>query len=587
MALVATCMRTVVLSLIASTFFSAYVSGFAFGFTHSIAREGNSVIGSPRIDRIDRVSPDYDCYSVIQPEPIRATDRPRVNEGELQTIKAAIVANWADTARMDAVAFYTTPDCREDTKALIVRWFTNMDIPQIAYLAAGFERKLIPKALSAYRPIVIPPGPAPEDDYALARIDFEEAVLRNPGLMKPGSVFVPARARLPTTYCSGLIRYVKFGEKTVAALGGLAKEYFQENPNAIEVPDNQDDENWPKLQDEFNKQLKHMLTSAPIGYGQPHTAQTTYNPGVFGCNSLRKEAYIDPREPGPINRNDMLRQFQDVVQQDEVILEPDQLGVLQGSVQEKIGQLQDKRITGSLIGTDDPGAFSTTVGPAVSDTTYDLPRDRSDQSRGSTGGRAGFRARRRNDKQSASEIGLDDENEGSIGITPTKVRLGEGSRGPDVRRLSDTGSLQNIGLQDRTASRETDMYKTDIVGAPGGQEWSTRIYNSLFPKDGKTEMERLNNMVDQLRQNLIPLPFSGLSLTGSQNGGTNGRMGLKIPIPIYRRPAQLDIEIPALQDVQDVQNAVNPSVQPSFIADLDEIWREYGGREPPVPGGRY
>lgn len=79
---------------------------------------------------------------------------------------------------MDAVAFYTTPDSREDSKALIVRWFTDMKLPRMSYLAAGFERERIPKRLTAYKLIIIPPGSASEEDYALASVDFEAAVLQ-------------------------------------------------------------------------------------------------------------------------------------------------------------------------------------------------------------------------------------------------------------------------------------------------------------------------------------------------------------------------------------------------------------------------
>lgn len=59
--------------------------------------------------------------------------------------------------------------------------------------------------------------------------------------MKPGSVFSPRTFLRPsTTYCDGLILYASFGESTIRALGGIAKEYFQNHPDAVEVPEDQD-----------------------------------------------------------------------------------------------------------------------------------------------------------------------------------------------------------------------------------------------------------------------------------------------------------------------------------------------------------
>ncbi|KAK6507140.1 hypothetical protein TWF481_005589 [Arthrobotrys musiformis] len=592
------------LSVAILTIFSTSVSAFGFGLTHTVSRNG-ILVEVPRIDRLDRVSPDNNCYSVIQPEPIRSTDGSHVNEGDPQAVKAAVVANWVDTAQMDAVAFYTTPDCREDSKALIVRWFSNMALPQMVYLAAGYAGNRVPRRLVAYKPIVIPPGPAPEEDYKLASADFESAVLLNPGLLKPGSVFAPSTSRRPSaTYCSGLVRYTAFGEREIRALGGIAKGYFQNNPDSNAIPAELDSASWSKLEEEFGNQLNQLLTGVTSSEDQLRSARNIYMPGRFGCNALSKQAYIDPRaplKPAAIEEED------EVVQLDEVIIDSDQVNAGQGNAEEKI--IQEKQITESILEADDLGTTATTGQGLTGQTISDLssrerfPISASSQSQFSegqgavvAGGRRKLRAqraqevqRRRQGRTDTVPEAIPQENQSAdemdIEVGPTKVQLTEGSEGIRVRPVGNENSPENAAYQDLVASRQNDpVYgPIDRIAALQGQNWDGRGLNSLSREDSGS-LETLRNLVSGLGQK-----FSALNLAAAFSGGVPvgrdenyQRQGVRIPTPRYLQAQGNNIDIPALQNVQNDVNAA--SQQPSeFLRGLNELWLEYGGREPPIP----
>ncbi|KAK6521369.1 hypothetical protein TWF506_001590 [Arthrobotrys conoides] len=614
--------HSIVLSVLTLTIFSTSVSAFAFGFAPAKPGNGRLANRNTRVDRIDRVSADYDCYSLIQPEPIRSTDRPQVNAGELQAVEAIIAANWASTAQMDAVAFYTTPDCREDSKALIVRWFNDKTLPQMSYLAAGFEGNRIPKRLTAYRPILIPPGPASEEDYELASVDFETAVLQNPGLMKPGSVFAPRTTRRTSvTYCNGLIRFAAFGEKSIRALGGIAKEYFQEHPDAIEVPDNQHfadwlpkrEADWPELEELFDKQLQQLLTGVTSPQPRARAGEVILTPGSFRCNRLEKRAYIDTRpvSTGINMLGNPIEEETEVVQHDEVVLDSDQTNLTsaqRGTGRNNLQDEDDVQYGDFRIPTD-----SESSEQAVSDTIFGSSRERPEglnvnpntgsmvlesvtatatsqgqRSEGQrrVGGRMGLRAKRqkeaelaRSRPQTETEVNPEGQNADlDTDVAPVKVQVSQGNLdngGFNVRRLDGSNAPTNSEYEDLRASQQRDN-NLDPNDPRQKQILSVEDIDGLPPGGGTgADINRLRELVNLLKQRYFPsVPH-------------------EIRIPVPRRPQEADRQIPPLaQDIQipplaqSIQNSIEVSEQqPSdFLRSLNEIWQENGGQEPPLPG---
>ncbi|KAK6350906.1 hypothetical protein TWF718_004088 [Orbilia javanica] len=586
MAVRAPCKYPALLSAIMLAIFSTSVSAFVFGITQTSSVNGKDV-ENPRVDRIDKIPPNYNCYSVAQSEPIRSTDLPRVNEGAPRSVRAAVVANWVDTAQMDAVAFYTTPDCREDSKALIVRWYTNMDLPQIAYLAAGFTYNRIPRRLLAYKPIAIPPGLAPEEDYELARVDFETAILTNPGLMKPGSAFAPTTSsRSVPTYCEGLIRFAAFGDRSIRALGGISKEYFQNYPDSSAVPADLDLASWATLEGEIDNQLKQLITGVTASQGRATRSQSTYLPGNFGCNALRKEAYIDRRAvPSPA-----IEEEDEVVQHDEVILESDQPNPGQGNAEQKM--IQEKQTTDTIFGIDDSSTLATTgqgLVPTISDSSESLreqfPMPSASQDQPQIGGRRGLRAKLRERQQKSaaarnSRANRNGRDTDEADVVPTKVQLTDGDQGVKVRRLGDNGS-PNQAYEDLVASRARDPIYGPIdnlasrIGQAGG---------GFSIGDNNNGLEVLAGLIRGFQEKYFPASLTTPPARGMwAQDGNSEHPGIKIPIPRY--PQALEegpIQIPPLQGVQN--NVDVSSEQPSeFLRDLNEIWLESGGREPPLP----
>ncbi|KAF3200886.1 hypothetical protein TWF106_003108 [Orbilia oligospora] len=617
--------HSILLSVITLTTYSTSVSAFAFGFGPAQPGYGRLATQTTRVDRIDRVSPDYDCYSLIQPQAIRSTDRAQVNPGELQAVEAAITANWEDTAQMDAVAFYTTPDCREDSKALIVRWFSDKKLPQMSYLAAGFEGNRVPRRLTAYRPITIPPGPASEEDYELASVDFEVAILQNPGLMKPGSVFAPRTTRRSSvTYCDGLVRFAQFGERSIRALGGIAKEYFQNNPDAVEVPDDQDLANWPQLEQLFHKELQQLLTGAISlqNINRPRGRNAMFVPGSFNCNGLQKVAYVDHRPAlGGLAQNG-IEEETEVIQHDEVVLDSDQVNPsrirAQGNAGRNITDLEEEDDTQYGYFTIDTDSESSEQ--AASDTLLGSSRERpqgpnlnpssgtifqattapatsqgqQSEERPRMGGIRGLRAKRKKEAAARSRPGteavvnLDNEIADEAEIAPVKVLVSQGNledQGFNVRRLNDPSrSTTDPEYETLRASQQADSIfgPIDSFASRQGQTFNTQ--NQNYPPRGGvgTDLEQLRGVVNLLKQQFFPSGFPALSGSQGQSGNTD-RPKIHIPIPRYTRMQEEGVQIPLL--AQSIQNSVDTSAQqPSeFLRDLNEIWLEYGGQEPAIP----
>ncbi|KAF3275357.1 hypothetical protein TWF970_006804 [Orbilia oligospora] len=610
----------ILLSAITLTIYSTSVSAFAFGFGPAQPGYGRLATQTTRVDRIDRVSPDYDCYSLIQPQAIRSTDQAQVNPGELQAVEAAITANWADTTQMDAVAFYTTPDCREDSKALIVRWFSDKKLPQMSYLAAGFEGNRVPRRLTAYRPITIPPGPASEEDYELASVDFEAAILQNPGLMKPGSVFAPRTTRRSSvTYCDGLVRFAQFGERSIRALGGIAKEYFQNNPDAVEVPDDQDFANWPQLEQLIHKELQQLLTGATSLQNRPRSRNAVFVPGSFNCNGLQKVAYVDHRPAlGGLTQNG-IKEETEVVQHDEVVLDSGQVNPSRIRGQGNTGrniidpeEEDDTRYGDFRIDTD-----SESSERAASDMLFGSSRERpqgpnlnpgsgsivqattapatsqGQQSEGQPriGGIRGLRAKRKKEAAARSRpagtetvVNLDNEDEAEI--APMKVQVSEGNledQGFNVRRLGDLDRSADPEYELLRASQQQDNIFGPISSFASRQAQTFNTQNYNYPRRGEgTNLEQLRGVVNLLKQQFFPSGFP--ALPGSQGQSENNdRPKIHIPIPRYTRIQEEKVQIPPL--AQGIQNSVDTSAQqPSeFLRDLNEIWLEYGGQEPAIP----
>ncbi|KAK6534519.1 hypothetical protein TWF281_005834 [Arthrobotrys megalospora] len=599
--------------------FFTYASAFAFGAIRADPRHRNYV-GTIRIDRIDRVSPDYDCYSVVQTESINPTLRNVVNPtGSTATIRAAMVANWDSTAQMDAVAFYTSSDCSEDSKAMIIRWYDDMKFPQMAYLVPALtpNEYRVPIRLAAYKAVVIPPGPAPAEDYELARNDFGAAVLKNPGLLKPGSVYaLPShRGHVHETYCEGLVRKAVFGDPTIEVLGRIAQEYFRDNPDADQVPGDVDVVNWPKLKGMFEKQLAQLRTG--VTSADPHTRgrQWIYMPGVFECKEVPQEAYVDARSPIQEEEGET------VIQQGETVLDTDQIHYARGTGLEQ--STSNNQESGNLVEMEDSGTIQTTGFPrqVVSDSYPAIPgllteqfqefsmnprsfsedRDRGAITAPGTGisrslqsnngpqlsisTRRGTQEKKRKEKPGvrlkATVIPEVEDPEGQspdeIEEGPRKVNFGQGRQGFRVPPSSDSGSRSNIITEDSMVQPGIYLNPVErnliMESYPGKeQDWRSRIYNSIPIGNPGINTESMNDLVRLLKQGFGQLTREREDTREeSKEQNESGHPGVHIPIPRYT-------QWPPNQGNQEEKNQ-RPQIQGSMSIEEEE-------ERIPIPGNQ-
>ncbi|KAK6514963.1 hypothetical protein TWF506_007321 [Arthrobotrys conoides] len=135
--------------------------------------------------------------------------------GDPKSIRYLAVVNWGDTLPLEAIAFYSSTRCRENSLVMMIRFFPDEDTAQIVHLTESY----VPRNLTAWKAISIQDPDALYSNPRVAKLASS---------MIPGSVYIPVPGRAPMTadagldpegiYCTGLVHRAKFSTYSIANL---------------------------------------------------------------------------------------------------------------------------------------------------------------------------------------------------------------------------------------------------------------------------------------------------------------------------------------------------------------------------------
>ncbi|KAK6355832.1 hypothetical protein TWF718_000213 [Orbilia javanica] len=135
--------------------------------------------------------------------------------GDPTTIRYLAAVNWGDTLPLEAIAFYSTATCAENSLAMVIRFFEDEDTAQIVQLTESY----IPKKLSAWQAISISNSSAEYSNPEVSALASS---------MVPGSVLIPPRGKASLklenelntnqVYCTGLVHRAIFYSYNIANL---------------------------------------------------------------------------------------------------------------------------------------------------------------------------------------------------------------------------------------------------------------------------------------------------------------------------------------------------------------------------------
>ncbi|KAK6530815.1 hypothetical protein TWF281_007652 [Arthrobotrys megalospora] len=123
------------------------------------------------------------------------------------TLQYLVAANWEGGIKLEAIAFYSTRTCNEDSMVLVIRFIGGKDTAEVVQLTGEY----VPQNLVAWQAI------DETSSELLAMLALS---------MEPGSVFIPTPSGAPTTetiYCTGLVQELVWTNYDIASQQAAGK----------------------------------------------------------------------------------------------------------------------------------------------------------------------------------------------------------------------------------------------------------------------------------------------------------------------------------------------------------------------------
>ncbi|KAF3924733.1 hypothetical protein AA313_de0208553 [Arthrobotrys entomopaga] len=308
--------------------FPPKVNAFAFAWVRSSSIEPT---GTNQIIRLDNF-PENGCLhttstKLFQREKHRIRKAPPEN-AITDTIKYMMAASWNGTEALNAMAFYSSLGCQNEDLAMLIRFHDEelLRTPQIVSLNRVMDR--IPRVIKSFRPVPVVLREEPDEEIREeVERDFTNAVSRNPGLMLPGSVYVP-RVGNPRpgartfTYCSGLVRVATWSINSQYDLGVVTT-----SPNRGQATV----DHWVKLREAFVDQLAALRQFAvtpndrspriKVGGTLINRRYWDFAKEGFQCRDLEREAWFLPDDASDSDFSREIEAEDGMGDQDTVIMD--------------------------------------------------------------------------------------------------------------------------------------------------------------------------------------------------------------------------------------------------------------------------
>ncbi|KAK6337470.1 hypothetical protein TWF730_002869 [Orbilia blumenaviensis] len=137
---------------------------------------------------------------------IRAKPGARFNQmGDPNSIRYLVTANWEGTLPLDAIAFYSTINCEEDSLAMVIRFFSDKDIAEIVQLTESY----VPRMMTAWKAISfqIPPKRTPDLQITALALSMDEGTVFIPTPVR-SQIMVDEESDMERIYCTGLVHRI-------------------------------------------------------------------------------------------------------------------------------------------------------------------------------------------------------------------------------------------------------------------------------------------------------------------------------------------------------------------------------------------
>ncbi|KAK6340857.1 hypothetical protein TWF696_009175 [Orbilia brochopaga] len=266
-------------------------------FSGGIVRGDDQQNLSPRVDRVDTLG-EANCFSALAQKSgqlprlpntdldrrLRPIRNPVVRPVDNRVVKYLSVANWFGSPQVQAMKLYSSEGCEACTLVMIIRWYPRLNVIQLASLIDPSYLDIIPQRIQGMQPIIdIAPIASEDPEGGADEIDFAAEVVNNPGLMKPGSVYIPlipnnGNDNTVARYCDGMVQFNEGVKSTLESLSVLAEEGQQDDGSQFR---------W--LKSYVTKLLSFLAPS-----GQPFTARKPKGVEMlkFSCTLLAQRAYV-------------------------------------------------------------------------------------------------------------------------------------------------------------------------------------------------------------------------------------------------------------------------------------------------------
>ncbi|KAF3919386.1 hypothetical protein ABW21_db0206275 [Orbilia brochopaga] len=322
-------------------------------FLYGIVRGDDESNIPPRLDRIDRLG-EADCFSTL---PHRSTlprlpntdlDRrvrnfrqPAVRPADNRVLKFLGVANWFGSPQVQAMKLYSTEGCEAGTVVMIIRWYSRLNVIQIANLVDPSYLDIIPQRILAIQPILdVTPITSDDPEAEADEIDFAAEVIDNPGLMKPGSVYIPriennGNGNAASHYCDGIVEINKGVKNTLESLSALSAENQSDDASQFK---------W--LRSYVSKLLTYLADDTARFMGKMRPKR--FDSLKFSCMPLEHRAYVPfPGQADALDENNPGDTVANVVAANEQLVSESGNGFIE-PVSASSGDSGSEQLSGSI-----------------------------------------------------------------------------------------------------------------------------------------------------------------------------------------------------------------------------------------------
>ncbi|KAJ6262336.1 hypothetical protein Dda_3143 [Drechslerella dactyloides] len=270
-------------------------------FLYGIVRGDANGNLPPRVDKVDSVG-EANCFSVLAQKSGQLPRLPNTNFDRMirgpynvahtsarpvdkRPLKYLAVANWSGSAQVQAMKLYSSEGCEAGNLVMIIRWYSRLNVIQIADLIDSSYLDIMPTRIQSLQPITtIAPVTSDDPETEAEAIDFTAEVIDNPDIMKPGSVYIPSipnngNDNTAPQYCDGIVQINQGVKSTMEALSSLSEENQSDGASQI---------NW------LVTYLKRLLSFLAPGGQKPPSGRKPKGLDTlqFTCTPLLQMAYV-------------------------------------------------------------------------------------------------------------------------------------------------------------------------------------------------------------------------------------------------------------------------------------------------------